>query len=586
MNGPILTSFKGNLPDLEKSLPCVHGATFDSRSLEHEPRCLQTTRVELLHELMTWSNSADGECIFWLSGIAGTGKSTIARTVADKLADENQLGASFFFSRGGGDLGNAGKVITTIAFQLAKVSSDLKCYIYDAVGKHPDIAKKGLREQWKRLVIQPISKLQAESVRSPLVFVVDALDECDGETDIELLLQLFAEAYTVGPIQLRVLVTSRPETPIRPSFRIMPRIRHRDIILNDIPRAIVDKDILTFFEEKLRVLRSWWDTLPSDWPGREIINLLVSRAHGLFIYASTVCRFLEQNGKQWPPEDLLHLVVPQNGTGHSSLWKASETVMTHESPTKDLDMIYTQILEHSLRDIRNEEDKQQIAGIFRHAVGTIVILFTPLSTAAIASLLDLKEQFVRARVQNLRSVLEVPDGREYPIRLLHPSFRDFLLDEKRCSDRQLWVDEKKAHTAMADSCIRLMSDKLRRDICSLHLPGALAEDVEDDQIERCLPPELQYACRYWVQHLQKSGLHLHDDGPVHMFLQEHWLYWLEALSLMRKISEAILATISLESAAVVRNLMTGYTKLILTNQGRSKPPSTRVHSRCKTIRPI
>ena len=102
-----------------------------------------------------------------------------------------------------------------------------------------------------------------------------------------------------------------------------------------------------------------------------------------------------------------------------------------------------------------------------------------------------------------------------------------------------------------------MSDKLRRDICGLHLPGALAKDVEDDQIERCLSSELQYACQYWVQHLQKSGLPLHDDGPVHMFLQEHWLYWLEALSLMRKISEAILATISLESAVVVRNLMTG-----------------------------
>ena len=143
---------------------------------------------------MTWSNSADGQCIFWLSGIAGTGKSTIARTVADKLADEDQLGASFFFSRGGGDLGNAGKVITTIAFQLAKVSSDLKRSICDAVGKHPDIAKKGLREQWKRLVVQPISKLQTESVRSPLVFVVDALDECGDETDIERLVGAFAAA--------------------------------------------------------------------------------------------------------------------------------------------------------------------------------------------------------------------------------------------------------------------------------------------------------------------------------------------------------------------------------------------------------
>jgi hypothetical protein len=130
--------------------------------VKHEPRFFHATRVELKQELLTWSNSADGECIFWLSGIA-TGKSTIDCT-------------------------------------------DFKRYICDAVAEHPDIAKKGLRKRWKRFVVQLISKLQASSVRLPLVFVVDALDECDGETDIERLLQLFIEAHTVGPVQLRILV--------------------------------------------------------------------------------------------------------------------------------------------------------------------------------------------------------------------------------------------------------------------------------------------------------------------------------------------------------------------------------------------
>jgi hypothetical protein len=96
-----------------------------------------------------------------------------------------------------------------------------------------------------------------------------------------------------------------------------------------------------------------------------------------------------------------------------------------------------------------------------------------------------------------------------------------------------------------------MSDKLERDICGLRVPGALARDVQGERIEQCLPAELQYACRFWVQHLRKSETKLLDNGQVHVFLQEQLLHWLEALSLMRKTSEGVLAIISLESLVVV-----------------------------------
>jgi NACHT domain len=472
--------------------------------------------------------------------MAGTGKSTIARTIAQEYYGK-RLGASFFFSRGVKDRSHAGKFFTTIAVQLARICA-LKQHICTVVDEHPDIAGQGQRYQWKHLILEPLSKLLANSCQSPLILVIDALDECDGDKDVRGILQLFAEAKSLRPIQLRIFITSRPETPIRLGFREIPEILHRDLALHQISPTIVNKDISIFFEHKLEEIRNASYILPVGWPGHEKVSFLVQKAHGLFIYAATVCRFIEQGGEQWPPDDLLCLILQGD---------ANNIITTDESPTKDLDKMYSQILKLSFKGIKSLNDKQNLASIFRQVIGAIVILFNPLSAISIARLLDVKDEIVQMRLRHLHSVLEVPDSQTHTIRLLHPSFRDFLLDKERCTDQQLWVDEKKAHAALANACIRLMSNKLKRDICGLHAPGTFVGEVRDDRIEQCLPAELQYACLYWVQHLQKSKIRLSDDDQVHQFLRKHLLRWLEALSLMETMSNGIRSINSLESMVIV-----------------------------------
>jgi hypothetical protein len=531
-------------------LPHAPQAAFNSTDNQHDPLCLKDTRVDVLNQIRAWADGSDERCIFWLNGMAGTGKSTIARTIAREYYNQKCLGASFFFSKGTDDRSYAGKFFTTIARQLAQISPALKELISTAVDERNDIADQSLRDQWKCLILQPLSMWTVPSSHPPLILVIDALDECDGDKDVQVILELVGEAKSLKSVQLRVFLASRPETPIRLGFRNMPGILYRDLALHQISSTIVDNDISIFFQRKLKEIRDASDDLPTDWPGKETISTLVLKARGLFLYAATVCRFIEQGGEQWPPDDLLRLFLPNESTDNSTQSGGDNMIITDESPTRDLDKMYSQILEHSYKGVKSLKDKQQVASLFRQVVGTIVVLFNPLSAISIARLFDVDCKRIQMRLRHLHSVLEVPDNQSHPLRLPHPSFRDFLLDGKRCSD-QFWVDEKKTHEVLAGACIRLMSDRLRRDIYGLHLPGALVEEADSDRIWQCLPPELQYACRYWVRHLQESQVLILDNGPVHAFLREHLLTWLEAHSLMRKTSEGVLAVISLESLVVV-----------------------------------
>jgi hypothetical protein len=159
------------------------------------------------------------------------GKSTIARTVARKWHTEGRLGASFFFSRGGGDVGHAWKFVTSIAAQLASSIPPISRFICDAIREHRDIASVSLRDQWQQLVLRPLLKPCGSDYCASYVVVIDALDECNNENNIQIILQLLSDARLLERVRLRIFLTSRPEEPIRHHFNQISEVEYHDVVL-------------------------------------------------------------------------------------------------------------------------------------------------------------------------------------------------------------------------------------------------------------------------------------------------------------------------------------------------------------------
>ncbi|KAH9203212.1 hypothetical protein DL95DRAFT_399572, partial [Leptodontidium sp. 2 PMI_412] len=508
-------------------LPLAANAPFNCYSRQHEPTCLPNTRVDLLQGIYSWADEQDKQCIFWLNGLAGTGKSTIARTVARRYKEQKRLGASFFFSRGGGDASHAGKLVTSLARQLADNVSSLRQYISEAC-KRSDIATLALSEQWHQLVLSPLSKLECISPIS-YILVIDALDECEDDRDVRIILQLLAEARASSSVHLRIFLTSRPEIPIRHGICAIPEAEHQDFVLHNIQPSIVDHDIALFLRYELAILRQEM-TLDADWPGEVILSQLVLYACGLFIWASTACRFI-RDGK---------LVAR---TRLDKLLKGSSSTIT--APEKHLNEIYLTVLQHTMPSDSPDEEKEQICQMLKHTLGSLVVLLSPLSASSLSRLLQLSREDVNLTFNDLHAILDIPNDPTRQLRLHHPSFRDFLLHKDRCGD--FWVDEKVAHQILAAGCIQLMSQTLKKDICEMHAPGSQASQVESSRLQESLPPEVQYACLYWVQHLQRTGYQVLDGEEAHRFLQAHLLHWLEALGWIGKTSEGIQAILALEA---------------------------------------
>ncbi|KAF2456580.1 hypothetical protein BDY21DRAFT_287791, partial [Lineolata rhizophorae] len=491
-------------------LPTAEGASFDSHVEEHNSTCLPNTRIELLHHIRGWVNDENGKPIFWLNGAAGTGKSTIARTVARMFAGQRQLGASFFFKRGEGERGKAKRFLTTIATQLAIRVPELRPGITKAIDADPAISDKTLKNQFDQLILQPLLEV-GNLPALVLIVVIDALDECEQDSDIRAILQLLSRTKGLKPVSLRILVTSRPELHIRLGFRRMPDGTYEDLILHDVSKETIEHDIRVYLEYELTRIREE-RSLPLDWPGQRCVQTLVNMAVPLFIFAATLCRFV--------------------GEPSGNPRRRLQDILRYETAdVSKLGMTYLPILE-SLFATQDRKEKMKLSREFQEIVGSIVVLESPLSINSLARLLGKAKDDISCRLDSLHSVLGIPNRDDVPVRLLHLSFREFLVDTSS-KKSPFWVDERATHEKLASHCIELMSSSngLRQNMCGLQ-PGTLRSEVDEGIITSHLSPELQYACCYWVYHLKQSQRHVSDKDSTDIFLQKHFLHWLEAMSLV------------------------------------------------------
>jgi hypothetical protein len=493
-------------------------AGFESFSDRNEAQCLQGTRTELLRKIMDWAVSPSQEkCIFWLNGMAGTGKSTISRTAAKKLKDTNNLGASFFFKRGEGDRGNAKKFFPTLTRQLIFRISGLRAGVQKAFDKDPEITTKSLKEQFEQLLLQPLLSLDQPDLHpSTAVIVIDALDECDHDQDIRTIIRLLPLLQRAKAIRLRIFLTSRPELPISLSFSEIADHEYQELALHEISEEVTKRDIRLFLQDRFAKIKHD-KNISEDWPGNEAIQALVTMSVPLFVSAATVCRYIE-NSRLEPKSRLSELLVNQS------------------KYVSRMDKTYLPILTRLLDDQESDEsEQQQLLQEFQKVMGIIILLAVPLSINTLSLFLGIRADRIGHLLDLFRSVLSIPCDRDQPVRILHLSFRDFLVQ----SGGKFHVDEPKTHKEIAKSCVETMRSRLHRDICHLVSPGTQRADIDSQYIHHYIPPELQYSCRYWVHHLEKSQISSSEAEDVQQFLQKHFLHWLEAMGLLGLASEMV-----------------------------------------------
>ncbi|KAL6691296.1 putative wd40 protein [Trichoderma pleuroticola] len=478
--------------DLAK-LSIAEGAEYGSYAEQHEYECLQGTRTKILHDIEEWATSLSSKCIFWLNGMAGTGKSTISRTIARSLREKKLLGASFFFKKGEADRGNATRFFSTIASQLQTRIPGMADRLRKVIDFESQISTKSLKEQFERLILEPVSCSNVvDSQPSFLVVVIDALDECGNDKDIQVILDLVPQLQASNSIHFRVFITSRPELPIRLGFKKMEENDYQDLILHQIPEANIEYDIRFYLQHRFSEIRKS-RMLPQEWPGETNINTLATISIPLFISAATMCRVFED-----------HDLNPLECLDEYLKYKA------HDSK---LDAIYLPVLgrictKYSDTDGRKDQFIQDIGEV----VSAIILLRNPLSITDLSALIGIPTRAISSRLNSLHSVLNVPTDENKPIRLFHLSFRDFLLDPKTPTKTAIWIDEKATHQKLA----------MQKNICNLPNYAVSCDDISDDTISQHLP----------------QPLNPRRENPQ-SFLEIHLLHWVEAMAILNSVSDLI-----------------------------------------------
>jgi hypothetical protein len=368
-----------------------------------------------MDEILTWASdpALDQSRILWLYGLAGMGKSTLASTVCRSLEGSHLLGGAFFFSRTASERSNPEAVFSAIASQLAGRIPGLVEQMGSALVAEPDLAESAPDTQFRKLITAPLSN--AKHLALPVVIVFDALDEC---TAPSVILSVIRKELVRLPSVIKVFVTSRPDQTIRAEMVSMgSSVRTRNLDHH----ADADGDIDRFISDRMADMAVRFNLSP-DWVAAPSRAILVRKAGGLFIWASTAMKFIEDDDVD-DPEAQLDLLL-----------HAQAEEPTNVSPLTDLDALYFQVLEQAF----SEKAPTKRFEMFRMVVGASVSLKEPLSASGLCSLLGLQVtpgtagQFVMRAVRKLHSVLVVTASK--PLQIIHPSFVNFLTEPTRCRD--------------------------------------------------------------------------------------------------------------------------------------------------------
>ncbi|KAJ2914172.1 hypothetical protein MD484_g6227, partial [Candolleomyces efflorescens] len=418
-------------------------AFYDSRARYDPPKCDNDTRVELIAELMERLSDREGaQRLLCMTGPAGSGKSALQQTTAERCEKSGILGSAYFFANADFTRNTTAAVVPTIAYQLGSHHPALKRAISTAVVEDPVVFEKSLQVQMASLIVHPLRYLSDDTGWSitdlPYVILIDGLDECHDEERQGELLTAIRECLLAEDLPFCIFVASRPEWAIRTALAQGGHLHAAayHIVLSEHDASA---DMRRFLQRRFKQL-SHRTPNPLSF-NKEDIETLVEAGSGQFVYVATVYRWISEHRAS--PTERLKIVLR---------WapEAGETAR----PFEVLDRLYANILlnaksayeavdTHSGRDfllLFNIHHANAVGGLAWHPI------LGAMSEVSVARLLELESDSLDILISDLHSLVSIQRVSLSPSSYLlihHKSFSDFLNAERRAKD--LFVSRSYIH---------------------------------------------------------------------------------------------------------------------------------------------
>jgi hypothetical protein len=460
---------------------------------------------------MTWfvqPLEEDVQRVFWLRGVAGCGKSAIARTV-DTLLSKQSRCVSFYFSTNRTE-SEPEALFGTISRFLADINGNWKLSLLNVVKKSIKVRYSStVQEQFENFILLPAKELE---LVGPILIIIDALDESGSREQRRKLLEVLKHLPDL-PAQIRFLITSRSDQDIVDIFRNKSWVHDEE--LDYIRAESTDDDIRKYALSQLSVIPE----LSRRWPKNEWLEPLIERAGHLFQWISAVCLYVRGDAKM-------------SRTHEERLRQVLES-----SKDNNLDKLYRTILDN----IWDKEDEEEVRRRFRIIMGRMLSLREPIPLDSYEELKadDEGEGWARQILTPLSALLRGVSGKGEPVEPLHASFIDFLTDQER--NKAYHVDVNSQGGPLALSLLRQMNQTLRFNVCRLDTSYKFNTDVEDldKRIQDYIPAHVSYACRFWGEHVDNFNGHVELlVSEADQFMREKLLFWLEVLSLIGCVDRA------------------------------------------------
>ncbi|KAF5320247.1 hypothetical protein D9611_011285 [Ephemerocybe angulata] len=494
--------------------------------------CTPGTRVDILSGAVSWANdhSTESPSVYWVFGPAGSGKSTIAFTLARRfeltgdINDTIKLGGNFFCSRLFDETRTVTQIVPTIVYHLA-----LRCPAFAEtlrVSASFDVIDQDPAIQLKELLVDPWCKSRPEnddgsSNAGRFLIVVDALDEIEGKEGSDFLRALLDVIRENNLPGLKFFITSRSDPDL--VARVEAFEQKKWFRLQDVEEEVVSADIAKYLQANFPHLK---DTVE--------MNRLLAFSGALFVCAATLVRYLGVLSRHEQGQALASLFLESSNPQKKTL-----------SATRLLDVLYHEILTKAFEgfDIEFRITRLRVLHTF---------LSTPerTSTTTVASLLFPKDptdsegnspglppytvELVNDVLFRLHAVLYTDENQL--VLSYHKSFTDFVYDQDR--SKEFCYNQAALHERLAKGCFQVMKAGLRFNIANIASSFLLdSENTElSTLVKRSMTDDLAYSCRQWAYHILFATPATEGEIPVVLmlsdFLQLRALFWIEAMNLL------------------------------------------------------